>query len=132
MTKIASAVFLRNGSLLVVRRAAHRVWRPDHWDIVGGNVESGETIEAALIREAQEEVGLTPTEFYLHSQFTASESADTAHYYVYAVTGWEGGEPRLVNDEHSELKWLKREEALLLNNIALHRYVDIFTRMPIG
>jgi 8-oxo-dGTP pyrophosphatase MutT (NUDIX family) len=31
------------------------------WNGVGGKIESGESLEAALVRECQEEIGVTPT-----------------------------------------------------------------------
>ena len=35
------------------------------WDLVGGHVDRGEEVEDALIRECQDEVGLTSTSFTL-------------------------------------------------------------------
>ena len=31
---------------------------PNHWDLIGGHVEDGETPEQALVRETKEEIGL--------------------------------------------------------------------------
>ncbi|WP_165928108.1 NUDIX hydrolase [Rhizobium sullae] len=60
MTRIACAAFVRNGFIFLVKRGPHKARYPNHWDLVGGHVELSETIEAALVWEAQEEVGLSP------------------------------------------------------------------------
>ena len=31
---------------------------PNHWDLIGGHVEEGETPEQALVREVKEEIGI--------------------------------------------------------------------------
>jgi 8-oxo-dGTP diphosphatase len=42
--------------LLGLRSPAKKVW-PGYWDTIGGRVEDGESLDEALIREVQEEVG---------------------------------------------------------------------------
>ncbi len=52
--------------LLLARQS---VWQPGHFSIVAGFVEPGETFEAAVAREALEEVGIVVTDIeYLGSQ----------------------------------------------------------------
>jgi len=104
--------------LLGLRSPAKAVW-PCHWDTIGGRVEGGESLDEALVREVQEEVGVTPTEFRLIATVRerAPEVYGDAWHFVYAVTGWQGGEPANICDEHTELKWFSVDEIRLLTNI---------------
>lgn len=55
------AALIWNGAhdeILICQRAANKA-RGSMWEFVGGKVERGETKEAALIRECQEELGIT-------------------------------------------------------------------------
>lgn len=113
------ALFIsQDGKVLLGLRAAwKKVW-PGHWDSVGGRVEAGESLEQALVREVQEEVGVTPIRFRLIA--TARERrpdiyGDALHH-IYAITCWEG-ELANVCDEHTELRWFSVSEMRLLNNI---------------
>jgi 8-oxo-dGTP diphosphatase len=104
--------------LLGLRAPSKRVW-PRHWDTIGGRVEDGESLDEALIPEVQEEVGVTPTQFRLITTVRERQPeiyGDALHH-VYAVTGWHGGDPANVSDEHTELRWFSVGEMLLLTNI---------------
>ena len=119
--------------LLGLRAPSKKAW-PRHWDTIGGHVEADESLEDALVREAEEEVGVTPTEFRLVA--TGKERwpemyGDTLHH-VYAVTGWRGGNPVNVCDEHTELRWFSIDEMLLLKNIADPDYPLIARRAMTG
>jgi hypothetical protein len=41
---------------------------------------------------------------------------------MYLVTGWQGGEPTILDDEHSELRWFTRTAAIALHDLALDDY----------
>jgi 8-oxo-dGTP pyrophosphatase MutT (NUDIX family) len=104
--------------LLGLRAPSKKAW-PHYWDTIGGHVEEGESLDGALIREVQEEVGVTPTRFRLVATVRERQPelyGDALHH-VYAVTRWRGGEPANVCDEHTELKWFSIGEMLLLANI---------------
>src|SRR4051812_4255883 len=113
------ALFIRpDGKILLGLRApSKKVW-PNHWDTVGGHVEDGESLEEALVREAMEEVGVTPTVFKLIATVRERQPeiyGDALHH-LYAVTSWDGGEPANISDEHTELKWFRVDEMRALTN----------------
>ncbi|SEE54964.1 ADP-ribose pyrophosphatase YjhB, NUDIX family [Rhizobiales bacterium GAS191] len=82
----------RNEILLGLRAAWQKAW-PGHWDAVGGRVEPGERLEDTLIREVQEEIGVTPIEFAWPD--CIEERRPAAHgqhlHHIYTVTAWRGG-----------------------------------------
>jgi 8-oxo-dGTP diphosphatase len=104
--------------LLGLRSPSKKVW-PDHWDTIGGHVEAGESLHEALIREIREEVGVTPTEFRLIATVREKrpEIYGDALHHVYAVTGWQGGEPANICDEHTMLKWFSVSDMRALTNL---------------
>jgi 8-oxo-dGTP pyrophosphatase MutT (NUDIX family) len=114
------AMFIRpDGKVLLGLRAPSKKAWPGHWDTIGGHVEGDESLEAALVREAQEEVGVTPTRFRLIATVRERQPeiyGDALHH-VYAVTAWHGGEPSNICDEHSELKWFSVSEMRGLTNL---------------
>lgn len=64
------------------------------WNGVGGKIETGESIEEALVRECQEEIGVTPTSWkpVAELDFVQDATSDPWHMYVYAYISydWEG------------------------------------------
>ena len=57
MTTVVAAIIERGGRILIAQRK-NAGYHPLKWEFPGGKVEPGETPEAALARELQEELGI--------------------------------------------------------------------------
>lgn len=66
MRQIAALLLIRNdGKFLLQHRADDAKRAPGMWGFFGGGIEEGETPEQGLVRECQEELSITPTDFTL-------------------------------------------------------------------
>ncbi len=93
--------------LLQLRRGTG--YRDEHWAAaVAGHVERGESVHAAVRREAAEEVGITDVELvaWCAMQRTGQgEAIDERVDYFFTATSWTGT-PRIVEpDKCADLQW---------------------------
>lgn len=122
-TQVCGGVLLRDGAVLLGLRAAHKTVAPNTWDMAGGHVEPGETPHACLRRELMEELGVTVTDAKLHGTF--HDAAHDLTVQVFVVTAWVG-EPAMLGDEHTALRWFALADAAALPNLADEAYRALF------
>jgi 8-oxo-dGTP diphosphatase len=111
---VSVAVF-RAGKVLLAERA--RAPFQGYYSCPGGVVEIGERLEAAALRELQEEVGVE-AEIVAFNDFIQSIEATAegvrSHYVIACfAAAWRAGEPRL-SEEASDCRWIEPEEAATL------------------
>ncbi len=126
------AILVRAGTVLLGKRSPTRQLCPGVWDLVGGHVELGETPEDTLVRELQEELGITPRAFVkLHVLGDAQLPSNEHVCHVFAVTEWDGEPRNLQPEEHTEIRWVFLGDALRLE-IAHPQYSAIFARLAVS
>ena len=84
----------------------------DKWIGVGGKFEENESPEECLLREVQEETGLTLTRFRLCSVITfVSDTWEGEYMYLFHATEFTG---TLTGCDEGELVWVEKEKVLAL------------------
>jgi 8-oxo-dGTP diphosphatase len=99
----AAALVDADGRVLICQRPEGKALA-GLWEFPGGKVEAGESPEACLIRELQEELGITVTEACLAPFVFASHAYESFHLLMplYLVRRWTGV---VTAREHKALAW---------------------------
>ena len=103
IAKCVTGALIRDGKVLLVKRSPEMRFYPDVWDLFGGHVESGESSEDALLREAMEELQVEIESFHLLG--TIHDPVEPAEIMVFAVTAWKGEPINAAPDEHTQIGW---------------------------
>jgi 8-oxo-dGTP diphosphatase len=101
----AAALIDADGRVLICQRPEGKQLA-GLWEFPGGKVEAGETPEACLIRELDEELGIRVTHACLAPFVFASHEYESFHLLMplYLVRRWEG---LVVAREHKATAWVK-------------------------
>lgn len=103
--KVLSLLFLRRDDevLLAMKK---RGFGEGRWNGVGGKVEEGESIEQAMIRETQEEIGVIPTVYEKVADIRFDEffkgKPTLMHVHIFIASEWTG-EP--IESEEMKPQW---------------------------
>jgi 8-oxo-dGTP diphosphatase len=102
MLQVVAAVFERGGRVLICQRTAAQA-HPLEWEFPGGKVEAGETPEAALTRELNEELGIARAQGQeiTRYQFTYP-GKQPIELVFFRVTAFDG---ELENRIFHEMRW---------------------------
>lgn len=117
--KEIAAIILENDKgefLLALRDNKSWIPFPNHWDLIGGHVEEGETPEEALIREVKEELDIDLKEYSFWKKYeclTGDAYENTKYIYtgkinipIEEVTLLEGQRPQyFTRDEIPNVKF---------------------------
>ena len=106
MTEVVAALIWDEDRFMACQRPAHKA-RGLLWEFVGGKVEPGETKEAALIRECQEELGVTVAVEDIFMEVTHEYPDLTVHLTLFNARIAEGVPQKL---EHNDIRWMTVEE----------------------
>jgi ADP-ribose pyrophosphatase YjhB (NUDIX family) len=130
-----SAAIIRDGRVLLARRAKAGSASVGLFTLPGGVVEAGETLHEAVVREIAEEteIAIEPVALAGQREFIARDSQGRVerHFVILCFAArWLSGEGK-PNEELSELRWMRLAEiAGLRTTEGLHEIVAAaFERM---
>jgi 8-oxo-dGTP diphosphatase len=135
MQKIA-AIILENDNgefLLALRDNKSCIPFPNHWALIGGHVEEGETPEEALIREVKEELDIEIRDYKFYKEFLCLEGDAYENIkYIYTakinipveeITLYEGQYARyFTKEEIPDVKFANIIKSVVLDYIN-HKYL---------
>ena len=103
-----SVGIIRNaaGEIYITQRAAD-AHMSHKWEFPGGKIEAGETPQDAVIRELQEEVGITATSLHQFDKLEYQFPDRHITLWFWLVDGWEG-EP--WGKEGQPGRWVAQQE----------------------
>lgn len=130
--KTIAAIILENDKgefLLYLRDNKPGIPFPNHWDLIGGHVEEGETPEEALVREAKEELDIDLKEFTFYKKYEClTGDAYENVKYIYSgkinlpieeITLLEGDYPKyFTRDEIPDVKFANILKSIVLDYIS--------------
>lgn len=96
-----------NGNVLIAMKK--RGFGVGRWNGVGGKLKEGESVRDAMIRETEEEIGVTPTVFeergVIRFYFDGGHEDWNQEVHVFVVTSWDGT-PK--ESEEMKPKWFAK------------------------
>lgn len=116
----AHALIRRRDLFLVTRRSQTNDYWPLKWDLPGGNVEPGESLESALHREVWEETHLkVQIERVVHAYTHLTALPDRQTFQILYVCTYRSGSVKLDPREHDDYQWLSAEQMSSLDAVPL-------------
>ena len=102
VTEVVAALIWDGNRFLACQRPAHKA-RGLLWEFVGGKVESGESREAALVRECMEELDVVISVGDIMMEVLHEYPDLTVRLLLYHACII-SGEPKLL--EHNDIRWI--------------------------
>jgi mutator protein MutT len=122
-----------NGNYLLLYRDNHPIFGNDP-DLPGGTLEEGETMHQTMVREVQEEAGISIEQEIVEELYTGMDySGAGTHYALYRVKLTHRPDV-VISWEHARYEWIDRNKFLYYAKHANDGYMqmvhDVIVRHP--
>jgi 8-oxo-dGTP pyrophosphatase MutT (NUDIX family) len=131
MTKqlVVAAIIERSGRFLLGKRSLSKQSAPGFWHAICGRMEVGESERAAVEREVLEETGLLVRA--IEQVWQADTRDGIARINWWRVETLDGRPAELLQDEHSEMRWVTAREMRDLEPVFAED-VELFARLNVS
>ncbi len=112
-----AAVIEKGDEILILKRTKERDFEPEAWETVTGRLDEEESPVEGILREIQEETGLTAEVIMpLDTGFFYRGGKEFPMVFISYYCRYIEGEVKL-DWEHTEYKWIKLDDALKLPDL---------------
>jgi len=95
------------GKILILKRNLNDIHYPGLWDVPGGGVDAGESLQEAAERELKEECNL---EMKIDKNYFNMFHHTDKQIDIYGFRVGSTGEKISLSDEHTEFKWISKDD----------------------
>jgi 8-oxo-dGTP diphosphatase len=116
MLKLNKVAIVRGDKYLILKRSPNAVRFPNLWDFPGGRLEPDEKPEDGAIREVKEEttIDVKIIKKLGAYEFDFDNLGKTSHQFSVYESEVIGDDEVVLSSEHSEYRWLTKEDVLKL------------------
>lgn len=125
ITQLVGAIVRNADRILLCLRSHEREHYPDLWDVPGGHVVDGESLEEAIARELEEELGIRAR--ISRDGPWVTERLGTLELHLFMIEEWDGEVSNCAPVEHDEVRWVTCEDLASLA-LAHPRYNEILPK----
>jgi len=113
-TKDAIMAIIRKDDRFLLIKRGETIPAAGYWCPVSGKVKVGETQPEAVAREVKEEIGLEITAVKKVRESLTNNKIYRLHWWTTRILS---GEPKIMNHEVAEMKWLTKDELKALHPV---------------
>lgn len=114
MLNAVMIILEKDGEFLLGKRSAWKSKAPGYWCPISGHIESSESEENAVIREAKEELGISVRPVRKVTSTPTHDGLVMLHWWTAEIVN---GIPTLNNNENEEIRWFSEEEIQTLEPV---------------
>jgi len=122
---------VKEGKLLVLKRASNEVHKPNLWEIPGGRLELGEDPREGIKRETKEETGLDVEVVHpINVRHFVRDDGQIITMLIFLCKALHDNVN--ISNEHSEFDWINLESCKEKLTSYFHEEVDIINKFGLN
>ncbi len=133
--EVATFIINDKWQVLLQKRSANKRYNPNKWALCAGHVDADEKLEAAALREIEEEVGvsvpLDELKPFSERELTLADSNSHITYFYYVKLNLPEESFIIQKEELSEVKWFDLDDIIKMIEEKNETIVFSENRLPL-